>query len=657
MKTTHSIGYRPDIDGLRALAVLPVIFFHAKLGCPGGYVGVDVFFVISGFLITSMILRDLKSGRFSLADFWERRIRRIFPALLGMVLVSLLAGGLLLLPHDYERLGKSAIAQAMLAANVFFWRDDKINGGYFGPTSEERPLLHTWSLSVEEQFYVIFPLVLMGLFRFERFRQPGTLSRILLTGVLMGLAVAAYGVRTSPGATFYLLPSRAWELLCGAWIASLPDSGGTQRRWVREGASWAGLTGILIPCWLYTGATPFPGLAALPPCLGTALLIWSNSGKAEVPIGLTFVGRLLARRPFVFTGLISYSLYLWHWPVLVFGQYWWLPVFKPWTLRAGLLLAAALLASLSWRFVETPFRQKKVMPTRRAAFRFAAAGSAATLLYGALLTRFHGFPERFPEKSRQNIAAISDRADSWDMEIEGVMKGRLIPFGWGGNEARVLLWGDSHAKHALPAMDALCRETGVQGAAAVRSSMPPLLGHALQAPGLDIYDKTHEFSLAVLEYVKRRGITHAVLAAFWSRYRYRDALLFENALRTTIETLHSMGCKVWVLQDVPSVDADAPRAVAASSIFGDDPSWRRLVSDHRRRNAAIYNLVTQGLPAVFIDPAPLLLEPGSDRYRAEIGGVSIYHDNNHLTKTASKALLLPILREAMAPDLLKLKGR
>jgi len=654
---SNKIAYRPDIDGLRAIAVLGVVFFHAGLSFPGGYVGVDVFFVISGFLITSLLLKELRQGTFSLLNFWERRIRRILPALIVMVLVTLLVGGLLLLPGDYERLGKSVIAQALLAANLYFWRDDTNQGGYFGPTSEERPLLHTWSLSVEEQFYLFFPLMLVFLFRFERFRKSRTLSLMLFTGLLAGLALAVCGVKFRPGATFYLLPTRAWELLCGAWIASLSSASIPQNRLLREGVSWLGIAGLLLPCWLYTKETPFPGLAALPPCFGTCLLIWSNARHEDGLGRVTSAGRLLAMRPVVFIGMISYSLYLWHWPVLVFGNYWWPQNWtKPWYLSVGLGLVAGLMSVLSWRYVETPFRRRIIMTTRPGAFRFAAACTLLILLCGIVLIEFRGLPARLPGSAAKNEEAKLDRLDTDDMSpgIEAVRQGHLMSLGVRESAAtsKVLLWGDSHARHAVPAMDALCCETGISGWVVTHSLTPPLLNAVFQLGEYGLNEQTPDFSAAVLEQIKRRGITHVVLAASWAAYQTSDSQLLKKALSATIHTLHEAGCRVWVLQDVPNVGLNVPMAMARSVIFGGDTvSWRTLISAHHRANLVLYEMAEGDLPARFIDPAPLLLDSHSDRYRADIDGVSIYFDGNHLTKRASLALLLPLFRAAMSDEL------
>jgi peptidoglycan/LPS O-acetylase OafA/YrhL len=288
--SSEKAGYRPDVDGLRALAVLTVILCHAGLGCPGGFVGVDVFFVISGFLITSLLSREISEGQFSLVAFWERRIRRIFPTIFVVVLATLIAGWFLYLPEDFLTLGKSALAQTVLLANVFFFRKT----GYFEDAADTHPLLHTWSLAVEEQFYLLFPLLLFFLTRCGR---KSLVGGIAFLGV-GSFALSVVGSYSHPAATFYLLPSRAWELMMGALLAVLPD-GRKPTRWLNEAAGLAGLGLILFSVFTYTSLTRFPGVAALPPCLGAALIIFSGRSK------ITLVGRGLVWRPLVFIGLIS----------------------------------------------------------------------------------------------------------------------------------------------------------------------------------------------------------------------------------------------------------------------------------------------------------------------------------------------------------------
>lgn len=318
------IAYRPEIDGLRAIAVMAVVLFHARLGCHGGYVGVDVFFVISGFLITSLILRDLDSGRFRMVEFWERRIRRIVPALTVAISLTVAAGWWLHLPDDFQRLGQAVIAQGLVLSNLYHgWCTD-----YFSPRVDAFPLMHTWSLAVEEQFYIALPLILVILHRW----RPNWVRPSLLLACLMSLALGVAMTAYIPRVSFYVLPSRAWELLLGSVLAAYPRCGERAPLWLREGIGWSGLLAIAASILLFQEKIPFPGLPTLLPTLGTVAFIWANRT-------LTTSGRMLAMRPFVFVGQVSYSYYLLHWPVIAYADYWFFKQMS-WSVRAGLMLAA-----------------------------------------------------------------------------------------------------------------------------------------------------------------------------------------------------------------------------------------------------------------------------------------------------------------------------
>jgi peptidoglycan/LPS O-acetylase OafA/YrhL len=297
------LAYRPDVDGLRAVAVLLVIASHFRTRLTGGYIGVDVFFVISGYLISSVILSELDSGRFSILNFYERRIRRIFPAMLAMMAVTTFLVYCFFVPVEVEGYARSLLAALFSSSNFLFWHE----AGYFAAPSEFKPLLHTWSLAVEEQFYIFFPVFLILIRRFF----PRRLKEAILCIAAVSLLAAVITMQHDATAAFFFAPLRAWELLIGTTISQhyVPAIRSAISRNI---ASAGGFLLILVPAIAYTSATPFPGLAAIPPCLGAALIIASGE------LGSSFVGRILSCRPVVFVGLISYSLYLWHWPILVF---------------------------------------------------------------------------------------------------------------------------------------------------------------------------------------------------------------------------------------------------------------------------------------------------------------------------------------------------
>ncbi|WP_108261405.1 acyltransferase family protein [Mangrovicoccus ximenensis] len=359
--------HRPEIDGLRAFAVLPVILYHAHLGpFTGGYVGVDVFFVLSGFLITSLLAEDLEKGRYSLAGFYERRARRLVPALAVVLAATTIAAGSILFPAQLEGYAQSLLASALFYANMHFW----LTSGYFAPTAEELPLLHIWSLAVEEQFYLLFPPLLALLWRMAQKQR----LRLLWGAAALSFVLCVAGIADYPTATFFLLPTRAWELLAGSLLAL--HLHGRERNG-RGLPAAIGLGLILVAVFAFNEGTPFPSHFALLPVLGTVLVLrYAAPGQA--------VFRVLTWKPFVWAGLISYSAYLWHQPVLVLGQAASYDPLGHWA-RAGLVLLSLALAALTWKFVEQPFRGRpaKLLPGRNAILGATAAVLCAISLAGA----------------------------------------------------------------------------------------------------------------------------------------------------------------------------------------------------------------------------------------------------------------------------------
>ena len=351
--------YRAEIDGLRALAVLPVIFFHAGFeGFSGGFVGVDVFFVISGYLITTIIISELAEGKFSIANFYERRARRILPALFFVMAVCLPFAWLLLTPSDLKDFGQSLVAVSTFSSNILFWRQS----GYFSTAAELKPLLHTWSLAVEEQYYIIFPVFLMLIWHW------GLRIVLLLLVLVFGLSlgIAQWGAQNYPAAAFYLLPTRGWELSCGVFAAIYLFGSNKEISYLPNNfLSLLGLGMIWFAIVKFDESTPFPSLYALVPTVGTSLVILFAAPN-------TLVNRLLRWRPFVAIGLISYSAYLWHQPVLAFARHH-VGDQQSDVFLIGLCTLSFLLAWFSWRFVEAPFRNR-VMFTRTSIFRCSAAG-------------------------------------------------------------------------------------------------------------------------------------------------------------------------------------------------------------------------------------------------------------------------------------------
>jgi peptidoglycan/LPS O-acetylase OafA/YrhL len=395
------MDYRREVDGLRAVAVLAVMFFHAGFAqVSGGFVGVDVFFVISGYLITSLIQSERAQGRFSLAGFYERRARRILPALFCVLGACVPFAWLWLLPDQLKDFSNSLVRVLVFLSNVYFARDT----GYFAAPAEEKPLLHTWSLAVEEQYYLAFPLLLALLARFGKRPLAGALALLALAS--LAFAVHESGVR--PEKAFFDTRGRVWELLIGALLALGPASRGLRAaRPVRELGSALGLGAILWAALRFDANTPSPSAYMLLPTLGTALLLLFASPG-------TLVGRLLGSKPVVAIGLISYSAYLWHQPLLAFARVRSLTLLSALE-RLSLVLAALALAAVSWRLVEQPFRDRQRV-ARRSLVRAALVTAAVLLAIGLAGKATHGFEARYAQRwqaIQQNLEKLRGERDAW----------------------------------------------------------------------------------------------------------------------------------------------------------------------------------------------------------------------------------------------------
>jgi peptidoglycan/LPS O-acetylase OafA/YrhL len=341
-------NYREEIDGLRAIAVLPVIFFHAGFEFfQGGFVGVDIFFVISGYLITLLITNDLEKESFSIKHFYERRARRLLPALFLVLLVCLPVAWLWMLPADLKYFGQSLFSVSIFSSNFFFW----LKTGYFDTTSELSPLLHTWSLAVEEQYYIIFPLLLMLIWKYK----DATKMFLLLMLLVASLIFASYLSPLYPNFSFYMLPTRAWEILVGALIAfyCMKNDEKFLSEFLKQILSILGLALIIFSILIFDEQIPFPSLYTLMPVIGTGLIIIAAKNG-------TLVYQFLSFKPLVSLGLISYSAYLWHQPILAFARYKYVEDISS-LILFFLCVAAILMAYVSWKFIEQPFRNARII--------------------------------------------------------------------------------------------------------------------------------------------------------------------------------------------------------------------------------------------------------------------------------------------------------
>ena len=456
-----AIKYRADIDGLRAIAVLSVVLFHSGVTLlSGGFVGVDIFFVISGYLITSIIYSEIRQERFSIIRFYDRRARRIVPALSVVVLATLIGGWIFLLPSQFETTAKASIATLFFVSNLFFWRET----GYFGEATETQPMLHMWSLSVEEQFYVVFPMLLLLL---AKLPKPLMIGVVGLT-CLCSLTVAEWGLGyNNPTAAFFLLPPRAWELGVGCLLA-LDAFPAVRSPRARDAISLGGVAGILVAVFFFSSRTRFPGISATLPALGAAALIYAGPAAA--------VNCMLAIRPVVGVGLISYSLYLWHWPIIVFLRQFYAEVDLPPHLIIMAIILSFATAALSWRLVERPFR-KHGKVSRRTVFAGAGIVTAVLALFAVTIALRDGVPSRFAP----DVVRMAATSDDFSPLGKKCMDGKWIirpacEFGPGNGPVTFLIWGDLFAAALVPALQFAAERSGQRGAFIGGNTCPPLDG-------------------------------------------------------------------------------------------------------------------------------------------------------------------------------------
>jgi peptidoglycan/LPS O-acetylase OafA/YrhL len=654
--------YRPDIDGLRAIAVLSVVLYHYRVPpFSGGFVGVDIFFVISGFLITSLLCADLESGRYSIVRFYERRIRRIFPALFALAIVTTAVALLVLFPSDLRRYGDSLLGMGLFASNFTFWGA----AGYFDVGAVRKPLLHTWSLAVEEQFYLFFPPLLFLLWRLGR----RALFAIVALAVVASLALSIWAVRAAPVAAFYLLPFRTWELMAGALLALRPIKV-SANRWILEGLTAAGMVLIVTSVFAFSADTSFPGAAALLPCAGTALLICAGGGEVR-----GVATRALAWRPIVAIGLISYSLYLWHWPLLVFARY---LVFRDLSgVETTILIALSFVfAALSWRYVEQPFRAAHGRFARKQIFYFAGVGTIVMLAGAGLTSIGGGLPQRFPPRVRAILDATSrEQVQTPPGGIDNCPRrpatgaAALKPclFGVAGVPPTFLVWGDSHADMLRPALLGVAVQKRRAGWQFALPGCPPLL----QVKTSEIRN-CRRFNDAVLRFANQPSISTIILAARWARDAegtlfgeehgdtvflsddlarghaiQQNRFVFARGLERLVRTLSAQHKQVVIVASVPEISWAVPETMARVVLFHLDRDIRPTREEYRTRQAFVSKVLDHlhtRYGAQIIYPNSILCRGGY--CEVQQNGVPLYRDADHLTAKGAR-LLKPLFDEAL----------
>ena len=661
----NTTKYRADIDGLRALAIVPVVLYHYGIpGVTGGFVGVDVFFVISGYLITGIIAAEIRDGSFTLAGFYERRVRRIFPALLVVALVSFAIGTVILAPGPLTELGAELTWASFFSTNIWFFEKD----GYFDGTAAMRPLLHSWSLAVEEQFYIVMPLLLRWTLALRRGPDRTVICLILVFAGSLLLSIVDAG--RAPAAGFYLLPARAWELLCGGLLAvgRLPKPGPVQA----EILSLAGFAAIVAAIFTFTAGTPFPGAAALLPCLGATALIWAGEREARAT-----TSRLLSSRLPVWIGRISYPLYLWHWPLLVLARH---GLFREPSLteRLALIALSVVLAEATTRWIEAPVRGRRLISAQTPTLIAGAGVLVLLFTIGQATVISRGIPDRLP--------AEAIRLAQQDHDLTGQFCGLNPHFdlhtsmpcdigNWAGSDkADFIVWGDSHAQALIPAFDKMARNHGLHGFVIQHPGCEPLLGVSETGPkGVSCRD----FNAAVVTFLKARPVPIVFLVGLWAKIAearpplalcagrggQNGAIIdviagitaddgshaaFDNGLGRTLAFLNGIRIVPILLQDTPCQFTEIPPALAMAKAL------HRSLSGIEEKRAAIdlsQAWVDSRLEAAetsgharFLRTRAVLCGP--ETCPVESAGEALYRDSSHLS-LAGAMRLVPVLEQAL----------
>lgn len=619
-------GHRPEIDGLRALAIAPVVIHHAAPDwLPGGFAGVDVFFVISGYLIAGIIAGDLARGRFSLRGFWERRARRIIPALAVMLTVTTLAAWAILTPEDFLQFAKALLAASVFASNIHFARGTS----YFDGTEGSLPLLHTWTLGVEEQFYLLFPLVLLMVWRWS---PRAVLPTVALMGAV-SLALAFWLVPRWPLAAFYLLPTRIWELMLGAACALLPRTPRPDGR-----LALAGLAAIIAGFWVIDRYTPAPGPLFLLPTLGTALALLFASAR-------TGIGRVLAARPLAAPGLISFGLYLWHQPVLAFARYLHFGPLPPWALAVAVALSVGL-AVASYRWIEQPLRQRRRLA--RPAILAAACAAALALPLGIGVAGYGGL--LLPR-------AGAEARQLGGLRPAGVFDAEVIP---ASGPLGFVLFGDSHAgQYFAAATDrfgtgALLSESGCLAAGDVTN---------WDTRGAEQRACT-AMPARLAGLVEQRGVGTVIWAQRWDRELFDAASgtavgggadaapALVNAIRRTIDTLPP-GTRVILVGNSPTASA-AGRVMESGWLrcrayrnVSCPASYPADLAEGRKLNARLRAFAATDPRVTYIDAAAPLCSDGQC-WLVQDGQLN-YWDGSHMTTRAAARVMAQIDPGVIAP--------
>lgn len=619
--------YRPDIAGLRAVAVLPILLFHAGVSAlSGGFVGVDIFFVISGYLITTIIQSEISTDSFSMMEFYRRRVARIVPALVAVLIATLVAGAFMMLPPEVKLLAPSAASAAAFVSNLYFF----FTADYFGAAAETLPLLHTWSLAIEEQFYIFFPIILLLVHRTRMLSAKSTVAIVSLLSLGASFAFA----RLKPEAAFYLIPARAWELGIGAFVA-LGGFPHIRSSTVRNFAAIGGLVLILISVLTFIPGPLFPAPLALLPCLGTALLVAYGRDAITSP--------LLSLGPMRFVGDISYSLYLWHWPIITFYRLQ-TGIELDWTETLALVFASFLVAVASYRWIERPCLAwlktrtsgQKSRQVSRSAVVYGGIGVQAIVCGAAfLLPGMASQLKRWPDEVVRYAAHVDYRQSP-----DYVYQYRRGTCFFGASTSKRYNWDCLKVSKTKDNLVVLGDSHGAQYWRAFSERYPEY--HVIQATNSGcrpVLNTTGEkLCTDVVRYVlgkliNKPGIRAAVLAARWRDSEVDDLL-------STIRYLRERGISVLVIGPTVEYDLDFPLVMARSALHGDLSQIARHRIESRRLLDERMAPLVRGAGATYVSAFSLECPSTESCTLVDRENSAPYHfDYGHLTLHASRELV------------------
>ena len=642
-----NIKFRDDISGLRAIAVLLVILYHCGFHeISGGFVGVDVFFVLSGFLITTTIYKELEAGRFSYKQFYLRRIRRLLPVLIFILLVSIAVFWFVLLPKPFMRFVDSA-GLAFLSASNFYLKN--VTSGYWGANTQMVPLLHTWSLSVEEQFYLIWPTLLLLLYKIK---NKQLLFTILVASTVGLMFYSQYVAKNDPSFAYYLLPARAFELLIGALLGIYMRAIPPLTQTTHSALSLVGLAGIILPAFLLQSGDVFPGYHAAIVCVATALLLISGSEQGKLGI----VNRLISNRAFVYIGLISYSLYLWHWPITAFFNY--LSIEKTLDIRFIILGLTFALSVLSYHYIEQPFRFKYKFDFKKSCLIFLLVPFVIFLTLVLYTRETDGAEFRFSGEENKAIHQVLSRyyEDCTETYCEPEFEQRFTQI----ENADFLLIGDSHAESMQGFMNVMANDANQNGHLINFGGTPFLVGVERLDYKAGKYTNFAEKNLSTQQKIEAFSGSTVVLTARYSKYvdpnydRYvalpgqmdmtfeESVDNFSQAFRDTIDYILAQDKKLILIEDVPYFPIDRSKCELMSSVLGETFACNSkeplaVIEQQHAYEIALFEELRKEYPMVtFVNGRNLLCD--AESCDARLGDVTLYKDNGHLNYVGAKLL-------------------